>query len=982
MLRLYDIVKDYPTATTTVHALKGVNLAFRKSEFVAILGPSGCGKTTMLNIIGGLDRYTSGDLVIGGVSTKDFDDAHWDAYRNATIGFVFQTYNLIPHLTVLENVELALSLCGEKKASRRAKCVAALTRVGMEAEINKRPNQLSGGQMQRVAIARAIVNNPKIILADEPTGALDSDLSVQVMDILKEISNDRLVIMVTHNDELANQYCPRICRFKDGKLISDSNPYDPDKPEEEPKAEVPDKQEESDSSVNHMEEYERAKAIEFGDAELEAYVSEITLENTIDREEPAKEEKTPEQIKIQQKIDDFDYSQMFLDEPNEKKRKQKISNHKRKQKMQQLNADTKAFFEQLGLNQQKKKKFKKDPNFKPTSMSGGLAFGLSLRNLVAKFRRTFLTSFAGSIGIIGLGLVLSISNGFSVYVEDMQTDMLVGIPLGIYEYNIEVTAVTDMVTDMIAKSEVKDPNAYPKGETFSLTSNSGSSMDIINEMMSSFFKSISMNELSSDFDNHMRNLPSEHSKGMTTFYGTRYNIVSKVQDKDGNWYYKDSSQAPKPTTALNIAMTVLGQQGLQSSGWNLMIGDKSTMLEEYDMIGEGSRYPENKNEILLSVNEYNQVDRKMVEMFGIDVYERNEDGSYKYKNGEPVIKELEASTFIGQTLKLVSNDDYYMKDSFGNYLKPSKMDVNGNYWAYDENIFEEETKLEELYNSSNAQTLTVTGIIRPKKHSKAQYVGTALCYTQELADYVVSEAYESEVAKYQRQLDEDLGEGTNTIFGQNFLYNDTVLAGGMSVVEAMGATLEWTSYSKLIGSEKAPTYLSIYPVTYSDKEKIGEYIHSWPGVGYFDVSEMMVYMLNTTIDLVSVMLIAVACISLVVSTVMIGVITANSVIERIREIGILRALGARKADIRNVFVSETTIIGLFSGILGITLTYVFCPIINVIIEAATGVESLLHFNPLHALILVLLSLVLTVLSGVIPAINASRKNVVEALRVE
>lgn len=980
MLRLHEIVKDYPTATTTVHALKGVNLAFRKSEFVAILGPSGCGKTTMLNIIGGLDRYTSGDLVIGGVSTKDFDEAHWDAYRNATIGFVFQTYNLIPHLTVLENVELALSLCGEKKASRRAKCVAALTRVGMEAEINKRPNQLSGGQMQRVAIARAIVNNPKIILADEPTGALDSDLSVQVMDILKEISNDRLVIMVTHNDELANQYCPRICRFKDGKLISDSNPYNPDEQEQEASTEetVPDKE----NRPVHIEEYERASAIEFGDAELEAYVSEITLEQTVDKEEPKKEEKTPEEIKIQKKIEDFDYSQMFLDETNERKRKQKISNHKRKQKMKQLNADTKAFFDQLGLNQQKKKKFRKDPNFKPTSMSGGLAFGLSLRNLIAKFRRTFLTSFAGSIGIIGLGLVLSISNGFSIYVDDMQTDMLVGIPLGIYEYNIEVTAVTDMVTDMIAKSEVKDPNAYPKGETFSLTSNSGSSMDIINEMMSSFFKSISMNELSSNFDNYMRELPSEYTKGMTTFYGTRYNIVTKVQDKNGNWYYKDSSQSPKPTTALNIAMTVLGQQGLQSSGWNLMIGDEKTMLEEYNMIGEGSRYPENKNEILLSVNEYNQVDRKMVEMFGIDVYDRNEDGSYKYENGEPKIKELDASTFIGQTIKLVSNNDYYMKDSYGNYYKPSKTDVNGNYWAYDEEVSEEETKLEELYNSDNAQTLTITGIIRPKKHSKAQYVGTALCYTQELADYVLNEAYESDVAVFQRQLDEELGEGENTIFGPNFLYNDTPLAGGMSVVEAMGATLEWTSYSKLIGSDKAPTYLSIYPVTYSDKEKIGAYIHNWQGVGYFDVSEMMVYMLNTTIDLVSVMLIAVACISLVVSTVMIGVITANSVIERIREIGILRALGARKADIRNVFVSETTIIGLFSGILGIVLTYVFCPIINLIIEAATGVKSLLHFNPLHALILVILSLVLTVLSGVIPAINASRKNVVEALRVE
>lgn len=966
MLELRNIIKNYPTATTTVHALRGVSLSFRENEFVAILGPSGCGKTTMLNIIGGLDRYTSGDLVISGVSTADFDDEHWDAYRNATIGFVFQSYNLIPHLTVLENVELALSLIGEKKKVRRAKAIAALRRVNMDEEINKRPNQLSGGQMQRVAIARAIVNDPKIILADEPTGALDSELSVQVMDILKDISKTHLVIMVTHNAELAKTYCSRICSFKDGQLVDDTNPYYMSSQENG----------DSDDAVDECIENEQ-KCLENVTTDVLSSQNDILSADNDNIKDNATDNNGAEEI---------DYS-LYKSGEEEVVEKKKVSNHKRKKAMKSLATDVQSKLDKLGISAKKKHK-RKDKTFKPTSMSSGMSFGLSIRNLIAKRKRTFLTTFAGSIGIIGLALVLSISNGFDIFVENMQTEMLAGVPLGIYQYNINDSAIMDTMLNMVNSS---NEGAFPDDGKIDVSGSNGSSADgagFLMDIISAFFDGVTKNDLSPEFAEYMANMPKEYYSAMSIYYGTRFNIVRKGFDENGNVKYYDASQVPKPTNAMSIATTVLGENGLQTPNWQIAIGDEATMMASYDFIGENSRYPQNKNEILLCVSESNQISQSLLDSFGLDVYERDASGNLVLgEDGKPKkATDLTADNFIGQKFKLIHNDDYYEYDEDDDFfvMPDGSMPTDDFGWKY-----QNETKLKDMYDNSQDE-LTIVGVIRHKKGG-AQYVGSSIVYTPELSQYVRQDAYNSQVAQWHRDNGDvnENGEITEvmglSIFGSQYI--DKEVTSDASILGVMNSTLMWSSYLKCIGAVDAPSYITLYPQSYAQKEAMSSYIAKWnetneTAIGFFDVSAMFIYNLNVIINLVSIMLIAVASISLVVSTVMIGVITSNSVIERIREIGILRAIGARKIDIRNVFIAETSIIGLCSGLLGIILAYILCPIISAIINAIAGFPNLLHFHPLHALLLVLLSLVLTVISGIIPAISASRKNVVDALRVE
>ena len=777
--------------------------------------------------------------------------------------------------------------------------------------------------MQRVAIARAIVNDPKIILADEPTGALDSELSVQVMEILREISQTRLVIMVTHNAELANQYASRICRFKDGQLIEDTNPYETD------------------------------------------YVADTAVQQEIlaAEDDGAKELPTADTVTLNEKVhtvadvEEVNYDELTLSDEGQKQRK--MSNHRRKKQMKNMRADSRAIFERLGLNslsKQRKKMAKRHNTFKPTSMSVGMAFGLSLRNLVSKKRRTFLTAFAGSIGIIGLGLVLSISNGFNVFVEKMQTDMLAGVPVGIYEYNVEPSAVMDVMSSL-ATSKPSD-DAFP--DTDKITINQGSSSggdSAFTDILSAFFKSVSKNELNEEFLAYMKEMPSEYYSARSIFYGVQYNLMAKTVDEDGYTTYLDISQKPEASTVMTIATSILGESGMQPQYWQVLVGDEQTMLDAYTVIG--GRYPQNKNELLLCIGDDNSIDQKLLDTFGISL-----DGI--------AAEDINADTFIGRTFKLIDNNDYYVeRDGF-----------------FDKKIDDDDV-YEQMYENA-ADELKIVGVIRSKKGAEVSYVSNAICYTPELAEYVVEKAYNSDIAKAQRELMANPVADYTTVTGEYI--EDDDLASGSSILGVLGKSLSYTTFIKSIGATKAPTYINIYPVTYEQKLKSGEYIQQWNKlnnaegdeqlIGYFDVSEMFIYNLNLIIDLVSSMLIAVASISLVVSTVMIGVITSNSVIERTREIGILRALGARKRDIRRVFIAETSLIGLAGGLIGIILTYVLCPIISAIIGAATGVASLLHFHPLHALLLVVLSFVLTVISGILPAISASRKNVVDALRVD
>lgn len=990
MLQLKDVVKDYPTATTTVHALRKVSLNFRESEFVAILGPSGCGKTTMLNIIGGLDRYTSGDLVIGGVSTADFDDEHWDAYRNATIGFVFQSYNLIPHLTVLENVELALSLVGEKKKARRAKAVAALHKVNMHEEIDKKPNQLSGGQMQRVAIARAIVNDPKIILADEPTGALDSELSVQVMDILQELSKNRLVIMVTHNAELAYQYATRICRFKDGQLIEDTNPYDPE-------TEIEGQTAETETVIEKI-------ASEASDEKI--VLEEVTTDN-IERGESA------QTSTLQPQNDNINTQTVQNDgEPDKKK---KTSNHKRKVAMRNVGEESNAIFDKLGLNSLSKKKKKRDKAFKPTSMSAGMAFGLSLKNLVSKKRRTCLTSFAGAIGIIGLALVLSIYNGFNIYLAKMETEMLAGVPLGVYQYNVSSGAMMDLMTSMM-DTKPSDSSTYPDSDDIKVSSGSlydGAMAKMMLSIVKSFMDGVTKNDITVEFADYMKAMPKEYYTAMNISYGLRYNLVRKTFDSDGNVAYKDVSQQPRPLTTTAIATTVLGENGLQAKYWQELVANEEIMMNSYDFIGEGSRFPQNKNEVLLCVNSDNSVNRDLLDAFGIDTYQKDESGAIvRDEDGKPVkldTSNMSYDYFIGQTFKLIDNDSYYVYDEeTGKYennvgigkAKSDGSEGSGGFnplsdseskkllWSYDDSS-ESQTLLKQMYDASGEE-IKVVGVIRAKKNAEHAYVSSAICYTSDLAESTLESAQNSLLVQRQLALSAASNNKTPTVF-DGVRLNDSVdfaSSAGSSIAAITGIpALQYTYYMRAIGADRSPYYITVYPNDSDQKTNSGNYISAWQNsgkgnIGYFDMSEMLLVNMRGILDLVSAMLIAVAAISLVVSTVMIGVITSNSVVERTREIGILRAIGARKQDIRNVFIAETSLIGLASGLIGILVTYVLCPLISLVIKAVTGIGSLLHFHPLHALILVCLSLLLTVISGIIPAIMASRKNVVDALRVD
>ncbi len=876
MLKLKNVTKIYNMGEYQVNALRGVTLAFRESEFVSIIGASGCGKSTLLNIIGGLDRYTTGDLSIGNTSTKDFKAEQWDAYRNATIGFVFQNYNLIPHLTVLENVALALSLSGVDKTERNKLAKDALERVGMGGELRKKPSQLSGGQMQRVAIARALVNNPKIVLADEPTGALDSELSVQVMDVLKEVAQDRLVIMVTHNNELADTYSTRIIKLSDGLVEKDTNPYDW----------------EPIDNVNDT---------------VKTDIVEETDENT-----------TPQEDK----------------------------------KVSLLN--------KLGISSIKKGE--KSP-FKATSMKAKTAFQLSFKNLITKKRRTFLTSFAGSIGIISLGLVLSMSNGFNVFIDNMQTSILASVPIGVYEYSMDYTVLTDMFENY---ADVYSPDTFPADKEVYLTNKATSSISGgMNDMIASITKSVGRNEITQEFVSYLKEMDSSWYKSINTYYGVQMNILAKSRDDVGATTYVDVSPETKVTHALNIATQVLGDNGQEPNNWYQLAGSKEFIGEYYDVIY--GKYPTTHNEIVLVVDGNNSISIEALSQFGLDLYQRDSAGNVLLDdNGKKVLREsISFDEILSQEFKLVPNNTYYSE------IEENKFVVN------DVN--------ETLYNDSSNLTLKVVGILRTKPNATAALVGTAFCYTDALGEYAVNSAKVSNVAIAQKEL---LDSGVNKcVIDGVTLGTDKGLEGSaLSIISFMTQGLERTKVLKAIGVDTDPVYINIYPTDFNTKVDITEYIDAWNAQGgkieYFDVSEMFIHNMRLMVNLMSYVLIAVASISLIVSCVMISIITSNSVVERTREIGILRSLGARKRDISRVFDAETAIIGAFSGVMGIVIAYALVPLINLIIGNASGIYNLLQFSPIHAALLIVLSLGLTVISGLIPSQAAANKNVVDALRIE
>ena len=802
MLKLEGITKDYKSGDGVVHALKGINLEFRRTEFVSILGHSGCGKTTMLNIIGGLDRYTDGDMSIDGVSTKKYKDVDWDTYRNIRIGFVFQSYNLIQHLTILDNVAMAMTLSGVGLAERKRRAEEALRIVGLEGQMKKLPNQLSGGQMQRVSIARAIVNNPEIILADEPTGALDSATSVQIMELLKEISRTKLVIMVTHNRELAEQYSTRIVSVKDGEIVGDTMPYDG-----------------SDESSTE-------KKVEF----------EVT-------------------------------------------------------------------------DKEKKKKLKK------SSMSYSTAIKLSFKNLMTKKGRTLMTSIAGSIGIIGVCLVLAISNGFSNYVNELQQTVLAGYPVQIAQETFDTNVLLNMFMGGTSGSDGR--TQYPDKDTVIQYNPS--------EMISS---AVIENDFGQDYIDYVNKVKENGWASSVTYsYGMDTTVIGKTVNVLGAENYEKVN----PSGGFDMSGLIVPKADI---GWSEMIGDEEFIMSQYDLVA--GTFPQNKNQVILVVDSYNQANVSVLLGLG-------------FRSSQ---KEVSFDDIVGTKLRVVANDDLYVEGENGLFAEKT-----------------DNATLKELYLAPESETnleIEVVGVLRPKEGTQLALLSTGINYTSELTQYLLDVNSKSRIVEAQ-----SANTSTDVTTGMPFTEKDT-----------------YRKAMQKLGGDSTPTGMNIYPKDFSGKEKIIAYLDQWNAdnpdseVVYVDMSEMAAGMLNEIIRIISIVLVCFAAISLVVSSVMIGIITYVSVVERTKEIGILRSLGARKIDISNVFNAETFIIGLLAGVIGVIVTYILSIPINLIIYNLVEIGTLCMLSPWHALIMIVVSFVLTLVAGLVPSSVAAKKDPVEALRTE
>lgn len=837
MLELNGIRKTYVTGTTSVEALKGIDLKFRDSEFVSILGQSGCGKTTLLNIIGGLDKYTSGDLKINGRSTKDFKDRDWDAYRNNSIGFVFQSYNLIPHQTVLSNVELALTLSGVSKAERRQRATEALEKVGLKEQIHKKPNQMSGGQMQRVAIARALVNDPDILLADEPTGALDTQTSIQIMDLLKEISKDRLIIMVTHNPELATQYSTRIIRLLDGTITDDSNPYN------------------------------------------------------------------GEDDNIATKTDED------------------------------------------SLTDKKSGKTKK----KKTTMSFFTALSLSLNNLMTKKTRTILTAFAGSIGIIGIALILSISNGIQNYIDRVQRDTLSSYPIQLQKESVDVSS---MIENMMGN---KDKNVdHDKDKIYS--------NNIMTDMVNSMVAEVNSNNLKA-FKSYLENHKSDVD-GYISDIQYSYDVPLYIYSTDTS----DGVTQLNPSSVMEnmYGMSVSGD-GMMSAGmqntsvWSRLFDNRQMLDEQYDLIA-GS-WADNYNEVMLVVDENNEIDDYTLYSLGFKdpaevkkIFKNVMAGnSYETEETQYTYDEV-----LDKKFKLVLPTDLYRyNDTFG--------------------IWEDASHDDEYMTTvvNNAEEVKIAGIIRKNPDAASVSVSSGVAYTKDLMPHIIEKVNETQIVKQQ------LADPEKDVFtGMSFDNDKTSIS-----------TLENNKSLLGIASEDNPSEIDIYAKDFDSKEKLQDFIKNYNDevtadgrdedtINYTDYVGILMSSVSTIITAISSVLIAFVAISLVVSSIMIGIITYISVLERTKEIGVLRSIGASKKDVSRVFNAETLIEGFVSGAMGIIITLILCIPANAVIKNVTDISNVAQLPVAGAVILVIISMLLTTIAGLIPAKMAAKKDPVVALRTE
>ena len=917
MLVLKNIVKDYVAGDTTVRALKGIDINFRENEFVAVLGPSGCGKTTLLNIIGGLDRYTSGDLFINGKSTKSFQDSDWDTYRNHSIGFVFQSYNLIPHQTVLANVELALTLSGVSKKERKERAIEALKKVGLEQQIYKKPNQMSGGQMQRVAIARALINDPDILLADEPTGALDSETSVQIMEILKEISKEKLIIMVTHNPELAEEYSNRIIRCLDGEVIDDSNPFEP----------------------------------------------------------------TEEDVAVEK----------------EKEATAKVKGKK--------------------------------------SMSFSSAFALSINNLKTKRGRTFLTAFAGSIGIIGIALVLALSNGIQVYIDRVQEDMLLSYPMTVEKQTMDLESImgsfTGLGQDIIEGAENAEEGKVYVSESLMQMVNAFISESTSNNL-DNFKKYIEDNQ--EEFDECCNDVQYKYSTQLNIYKADTSDGVVKVNPST----LMENMPMDESMASMASSMSSMTQS---FSVWMELIGDEKLMDAQYDVIA--GRMPKKYNEVVLIVDGNNYINELVVYALGL----KNQDEFTKdimaaLASGESLesesITEYSYDDILNMKFKLVLSADYYVKNK-----------ETGLWTDNSENDYYVKKLVEQ------GEEINIVGILKPDENNTLSIGTGGIGYMRELMDYAINEGSKKPIVQEQladttrdvitgyefstltvndfdlKDVDLSLIDFTYLDYGpfmsmaegmdlsqldmtnmaamfgfdnmtelqrklmEGFLSDEQVIALKQAYVDTLASksSLEGTLTKIGYSTFESPSVICLYPKNFEAKEKINELInyyntqveadgHPEAQIKCTDLIGVLMSSLTTIIDIVTYVLIAFVAISLVVSSIMIGIITYISVLERTKEIGILRSIGASKKDIARVFNAETAVIGLGAGVIGIVSTLLLEIPINLLLKYAAHIPAAASLPPVGAVILVVISVTLTLISGLIPSRMAAKKDPVEALRTE
>ena len=933
MLKLLDITKEYIVEKESTLALRGVSIEFRKNEFVSILGPSGCGKTTLLNIIGGLDRYTAGDIQIDGISTKQYDDVDWDTYRNRKIGFVFQSYNLIPHMNILKNVAMSLTLAGVDREERRERALEALRKVGLENQARKRPNQLSGGQMQRVAIARALVNNPDIILADEPTGALDSESGIQVMDLLKEVAEDRLVIMVTHNPMLAEEYSTRIVYLKDGEVEGDTMPYNSD--------------EENKSKDNN------------GDLGGGADDTSLELFGSGEAKEGA------EAVAIADALPDVDVTAQV-------KKKSKSCEK----------------FEKLKRFLWKRRQLDK------SAMKLSTAISLSWNNLLSKKGRTLLTSIAGSIGIIGIILVLSLSNGAKLYIRNLEESALSTYPLTVNKTNMDITSIMNMLMGGNNKGDGK----FDEGTI--------TTEQVLGGVLSNLTSLTKENDLHSlkkyidgNFDSDLASVKYN--------YGTTFNAFAedpaneKEPDETKHKYMKVNPYSEMMYSVFDevvekfpqlkdLTVNIMGQEmnindmlgylaGMVGESWAEISDNQKLLNNQYDLVGN-SRWPQEANEIVVVVNENNTLLDFQLFMLGLKSTDEVQDAILS--GGSFSSATYKVDDLIGREMKIMTNADYLTDNGDGTWTMHDRSDLTMSY--VDRNV---------MRFADGTDTVKVVGVVRPKPDVIATSINGVVGYSSKLTSYMLSytenhpavkammKAYNEAVAKNYKSY--------KSVISYSYKDVEKVVSYEIGDEVKFDKSQDHSMLMRQLGfvDVEYPISIDFYCSSFEAKEEIAAFLEQYQKdtkntIKYTDSLSSMMSFVNTMADTITGVLVAFAAISLVVSTIMIAIIIYTSVLERRKEIGVLRSIGARKKDISRVFLAESAILGGYSGLIGIIISTIISFIGSAVLKVIFNIEGLMSITWWHCLMMMVISVFLSMFAGFIPARIASKKDPAIALRSE